>query len=81
MKCPYCGDNTPDAWKVATRGTRANAIVATPIAGVIGSCTWTTSNRSRSRSRLILKTVLGLKTMLGSAPFAGTITERPTGIT
>ena len=30
---------------------------------------------------MILGTVRGLRTMFGSAPFAGTITERPTGIT
>ena len=62
-------------------GTRASASAATQIAGVIGSCRWRTSNaraRARAGSR---RTDRGERTMFGSDPFAGTITERPTGIT
>ena len=51
------------------------------IAGVIGSCRWSTSNRSRSSTRRTRKIDRGLSTMFGSEPFAGTITDRPTGIT
>ena len=51
------------------------------IAGVIGSWRWRTSNRSRSSTRLIRKNDRGLSTMFGSDPFAGTITDLPTGIT
>ena len=51
------------------------------IAGVIGSWRWSTSNCSRSRTRRIRKIERGLSTMFGSEPFAGTITDRPTGIT
>ena len=36
-------------------------------------------SRSRSKIRLIRSGVVGLRTMFGSEPFAGTITERPTG--
>src|SRR5947208_2591333 len=72
---------SPDAWKVATIGTRASARTATQIAGVIGSWRWRTSNRSRCRMRLIRGTDDGLSTMFGSVPFAGTITDRPTGST
>ena len=49
--------------------------------GVIGSCRCTTSKRSRSSALRILKTDLGLRMMLGSDPFAGTITDRPIAIT
>ena len=49
--------------------------------GVIGSCRCTTSNaRARARRR-IRKNERGLRMMFGSVPFAGTITERPIGIT
>ena len=46
-----------------------------------GSWRCKTSNRSRSSTRLTRKNDRGLRTMLGSEPFAGTITDRPTGIT
>jgi hypothetical protein len=49
--------------------------------GVIGSCRWRTSNCSRASTRLIRRTERGLRMMFGSDPFAGTITERPIGIT
>ena len=62
-------------------GHRASASTATQIAGVIGSCRCSTSKRSFSSARLTRPTVRGLRTMFGSAPFAGTITDRPTGIT
>ncbi len=51
------------------------------IVGVIGSCRCSTSKRSRSSARTVLKYERGESTMFGSEPFAGTITERPTGIT
>src|SRR3954453_5773180 len=60
---------------------RANESAATPIVGVIGSWGGRRSNRSRPRTCRILKIALGLRTMLGSAPFAGTITDRPIGVT
>ena len=49
--------------------------------GVIGSCRWSTSKRSRSRTRRMRKMDRGRGTMFGSEPFAGTITDRPIGIT
>ena len=66
---------------MATTGQRANESAATQIAGVMGSCRCRTSKRSRSSTRLILGTVRGLSARFGSEPFAGTITDRPTGIT
>ena len=51
------------------------------VAGVIGSCRCSTSKRSRSSAARMRKNARGLRTMFGSEPFAGTITERPTGIT
>ena len=51
------------------------------VTGVIGSCRCSTSKRSRSSTRLIRKIARGLRMMFGSDPFAGTITERPIGIT
>ena len=73
--------SSPDAWWVETIGHRAIASTAMQIAGVIGSCRCRTSKRSRSRIRLIRATEDGLSTMFGRLPFAGTITERPTGRT
>ncbi len=72
---------SPEAWKVATMGVVESARTATQIAGVMGSWRWSTSNRSRSSTRRIRKTERGLRTMFGNDPFAGTITDRPTGIT
>jgi hypothetical protein len=72
---------SPDAWNVATVGQRATASAATLIAGVIGSCRWMMSNCSRSSAARTRKNARGLSTMLGSDPFAGTITDRPTGMT
>ena len=74
-------DSSPDAWKVATSGHFASASVATQGVGVIGSCRWSRSKRSVSSTRLIRKIERGLRMMFGSDPFAGTITERPIGIT
>ena len=67
-------------------GSRRSAQVAIAstemqVTGVIGSCRWSTSKRSRSSTRLIRKIARGLRMMFGSDPFAGTITERPIGIT
>ena len=87
IRKPQCGvagliqPSSPDAWNVPTRGALATVSAETQIDGVIGSCRWRTSNRSRSRVRRMRKCVLGERTMFGSDPFAGTITERPTGIT
>ena len=72
---------SPEAWKVATSGVLAITRTAVQIAGDIGSCRWRTSKRSRSRARWIRKYARGDSTMFGSEPFAGTITERPTGMT
>ena len=66
---------------MATIGAFATASTATQIAGVIGSWRWRTSKRSRSRTRRMRKNDRGLRTMFGSEPLAGTITDRPTGIT
>ena len=49
--------------------------------GVIGSCRCRTSNCSRASTLLIRKTDRGLRMMFGSEPLAGTITDRPIGIT
>ena len=57
------------------------ASVATHGVGVIGSCRCTTSKRSRASACLMRNTERGLRMMFGSVPFAGTITERPIGIT
>ena len=78
---PRIQPRSPDAWWVATIGVRATESVETQIAGVIGSCRWRTSKRSRSSACRMRKTERGLRMMFGSEPFAGTITERPTGIT
>jgi hypothetical protein len=72
---------SPLAWKVATTGQDASASAAMQIAGVIGSCRWRTSKRSSSSTDRIRRTARGLRTMFGSEPFAGTITDRPTGRT
>ena len=65
----------------ANQGVLAKLSAETQIDGVIGSCRWRTSNSSRSSVRRMRKCVLGERTMFGSDPFAGTITDRPTGIT
>ena len=72
---------TPDAWWVATIGQVAIASAVTHGVGVSGSCRCSTSKRSRSSASLIRKYERGLRMMFGSDPFAGTITERPIGIT
>ena len=73
--------SSPDAWKVATSGHRARMSAVRQIVGVIGSCRCSTSKRSRSSARTVLMYERGESTMFGSDPLAGTITERPTGIT
>ena len=78
---PLIHPRSPDAWNVATRGQRARMRAVRQIVGVIGSCRWTTSKRSRSSARTVRKYERGERTMFGSEPFAGTITERPTGMT
>src|SRR5215204_2039593 len=49
--------------------------------GVIGSCRWRTSKSSFASTRRIRKIERGLRMMFGRDPLAGTITERPIGIT
>ena len=66
---------------MATIGEVAIASAAMQVTGVIGSWRWRTSNCSRSSTRLIRTIARGLRMMFGSEPFAGTITERPIGIT
>ena len=66
---------------MATSGHFASASAATHGVGVIGSCRWSRSKRSVSSTRLIRKIERGLRMMFGSDPFAGTITDRPIGIT
>ena len=72
--------SSPCAWCVATIGQRAYEIAATHTAGVIGSCAWMTSNCSWSRMRFTRPMLRGERTMFGSDPFAGTTTDRPTGM-
>ncbi len=72
---------SPEAWCVATIGHVATARQTTQIVGVIGSCRWRMSKRSRSSAARTRKMERGLRQMFGSEPFAGTITERPTEIT
>src|SRR5579884_266209 len=72
---------SPLAWNVPTSGAVDSASVAMHGVGVIGSCRCTTSNRSRRSASLIRKNERGLRMMFGSVPFAGTITERPIGMT
>src|SRR5665213_550124 len=49
--------------------------------GVSGSCRWRMSKRSRASVRRMRMIERGLRMMFGSEPFAGTITDRPIGIT
>jgi hypothetical protein len=72
---------SPFAWNVPTIGAVHIASVAMHGVGLIGSCMCTTSKRSRPNACLIRKIERGLRMMFGSVPFAGTITERPIGIT
>jgi hypothetical protein len=71
----------PAEWQVATTGHSATASAKAERIGASGSCTWTTSKRSRARMRLMRSIAGGERTMLGREAFAGTITERPTGTT
>ncbi len=66
---------------MATIGQGADATANAESTGARGSCTWTMSKRSCSQIRRIRRIDWGLRMMLGSDAFAGTITERPTGIT
>ena len=52
---PRIQPRSPDAWNVATSGQRARMSVVRQIVGVIGSCRWRTSKRSRSSARTIRK--------------------------
>ena len=73
--------SSPLAWCVPTIGPSKSASAAMHGVGVIGSCRWSTSKPSRASTRLIRKIERGLRMMFGSDPFAGTITDRPIGIT
>ena len=74
--------SSPAACQVATIGHFATASVETQIAGVIGSCMCRTSNCSSAKIRFSRKKRhLRGEHKVGSEPFAGTITVRPTGIT
>src|SRR5918994_920154 len=72
---------SPLAWCVPTIGPSNRASAAMQGVGVIGSCRWRMSNRSCASTRRIRKIERGLRMMFGSDPFAGTITDRPIGIT
>ena len=72
---------SPLAWCVPTIGPSKSASAAMQGVGVIGSCRWRMSNLSRASTRLIRGIDRGLRMMFGSEPFAGTITDRPIGIT
>ena len=78
---PRCQLSSPAACQVATTGDCAEASAATQIPGVIGSWRWMTSKRSRASTRFRRRGMLGVRTMFGSEPLAGTITDRPTGMT
>ena len=73
--------SSPLAWCVPTIGPSQSASDAMHGIGVIGSCRWSTSNCSRSSTRRIRRMARGLRMMFGREPLAGTITERPIGIT
>jgi hypothetical protein len=66
---------------VVTIGQSATARAYAETIGANGSCTCTTSKRSRANAREIRVIDRGVSTMFDSEPFAGTITDRPTGMT
>ena len=72
---------SPATCEVDTIGHVAATSAYADRIGIIGSWTCTTSNRSRSKIRLMRGNAAGLRTMFASESFAGTITERPTGRT
>jgi hypothetical protein len=59
MRNPHSGfphfiqPRSPEAWNVATSGQRARMRAVRQIVGVIGSCRWSTSKRSRSSARTV----------------------------
>ena len=73
--------SSPDAWWVTTIGEVAIASTEMHVTGVIGSCRWSTSKRSCRSTRRMRPIARGLRMTFGSEPFAGTITERPIGMT
>ena len=77
----YQPRRSPAEWQVATIGHGAVASANAERIGAYGSWTWTTSKRSRSQIRRMRTIDCGLRMMFGSEALAGTITERPTGIT
>ena len=78
---PIGHQRLPDACEVVTTGHGAVAMANADRIGAYGSWTWTTSKRSVRQSRRSRVIACGERTMFGSVPFAGTITERPTGTT
>jgi hypothetical protein len=77
----YQPSRSPAEWQVATVGHGAVSSAKTDSTGAKGSCTWTTSKRSSSHTRRMRSIACGLRMRLGSEALAGTMTERPTGIT
>ena len=75
----YQPRRSPAEWHVATGGHGAVASANEESRGASGSCTCTTSKRSRSKILRMRTMAGGLRMRLGSEAFAGTITERPTG--
>ena len=77
----YHPRRSPAEWQVTTTGQGAEASANAERIGAYGSWTWTTSKRSRSQILRMRTIDCGVRMMLGSDAFAGTMTERPTGIT
>ena len=77
----YQPSRSPAEWQVATSGQGAVASAKGERTGASGSWTCTTSKSCSAQIRFMRSIALGLRMMLGSEAFAGTITERPTGST
>ena len=63
--------SSPDAWNVATIGQRARMRAVRQIVGVIGSCRWRTSKRSRSSARVVRKYDAGRQDDVRERPVRG----------
>ncbi len=72
---------SPELCEVVTSGASARVSAYAETSGANGSWTWMTSKRSRSKARAMRRIDCGVMTMFESDPFAGTMTERPMGIT
>ena len=77
----YQPSRSPAEWQVTTIGHGAVMSANDESTGANGSWTWTTSKRSCSQIRRMRIIDCGLRMMFGSEALAGTMTERPTGIT